>query len=164
MNAAVWFGGAVFFTIAAGPAFFSTEMLNLVGRIYAGAAAQILLERYFNLQLLCAALALIHLLAEWLYTGKLLSRWTPYLLLGLLSIGLVGGFWLQPKLKALHLEKYGVRSQPAQRLEATRAFSLWHGVSQTINLLALGGLTAYLWQITQNLEAVPRWPRGKFRS
>ena len=164
MNAAVWFGGAVFFTFAAGPAFFSQAMFNLVGRIYAGAAAQIVLERYFALQMVCACIALAHLVAEWLYTGKLLSRTTPHLLIGLLSIGLIGGFWLQPKLKALHLEKYGARTQPAQRLEAERSFGLWHGVSQTINLFAMGGLVVYLWQITQNLEAVPRWPRGKFRS
>src|SRR5678816_4102246 len=47
INAAVWFGSIVFFTFAAGPAFFTDEMIRLLGKAHAGAAAQLVVHRYF---------------------------------------------------------------------------------------------------------------------
>src|SRR5258707_1085627 len=105
MNAAVWFGGLVFFTLSTGPAFFSPEMLDLFGgrthpnaRAFAGQAAQVVLSRYFVMQQFCATIAVIHLLAEWLYTGRKPRKFTGSLLGFALAAALVGGWWLQPKL------------------------------------------------------------------
>ena len=57
MNAAVWFGAAIFFTFGIGAAAFSPEMKELLGPknspYFSGAIAQILIARYFHLQLLC---------------------------------------------------------------------------------------------------------------
>ena len=79
-NAAVWFGAAVFFTLAAGPAIFSTEVQNLFGdagfRFYAGGVALAVLKRYFIVQCACGIIALVHLWAEWLYLGRKASRIT----------------------------------------------------------------------------------------
>src|SRR5580765_2964401 len=101
-NAAVWFGSGDFFTLAVGPAFFSEGMINLfgggnaqLGRAYAGAAAQVVLERYFLLQQICGGIALIHLLSEWIYMGRPLKRLTLCLLSGLLLLGFVAGYGLQ---------------------------------------------------------------------
>jgi hypothetical protein len=58
----------------------------------------------------------------------------------------VGGYWLQPKLKALHVTKYGVNTAPEIREAAGRAFKAWHGVSQVVNVLVVGGLAVYLWR------------------
>ena len=37
-NAAIWFGSAIFFTFAAGPAFFTTEMVHIIPPPYNGLA------------------------------------------------------------------------------------------------------------------------------
>lgn len=152
LNAAVWFGGAVFFTLAAGPAVFSTDMLNNFGgvdnpaaRYYAGLVAQVMITRYFHVQLWCAGIAGLHLLADWLYTGKRIQGLILYLLGGLLAAGLVGGLILQPRLKELHAIKYNAKTADNVRAEAAKSFSFWHGISQTLNLAVLCGMAFYLW-------------------
>jgi hypothetical protein len=151
LNAAVWFGSAIFFTFSAGTAPFSPEMKSLLGAnnypYFSGAIAQIFIARYFYFHLVCAAVAVVHFLAETLYLGKPLRRIQTALLAGLCAVVLIGGFWLQPKLKGLHAIKYGVNTRPELREPAARSFRTWHGVSQVINLFAVAGLTVYLWRV-----------------
>lgn len=151
LNTGVWLGAAIFFTFGAGSAPFSSEMKNLLGAnnypYFSGAIAQILLERYFYLQFICGALAVAHLLAEWLYLGKHPRKFQAGLLAGLCAAVLLGGCWLQPKLKGLHATKYGIHTQPEIRETADRSFKTWHGVSQLINVLLIGGLASYLWRV-----------------
>lgn len=151
-NAAIWFGGVVFLTLFGAPAFFSPEMLNIFGgeshpyaRAWAGKAVQVLFDRYLLMQQICAGIAMAHLLAEWLYTGRRPRRMIGWLLGGLLAVALLGGWWLQPKLSMLHVTRYGVRSSPEQRAEAARSFKFWHGVSQVVNLFVLAGVGIYFW-------------------
>ena len=150
LNAAVWFGTAIFFTFGAGLAPFSQEMKSLLGPnnypYFSGAIAQILIARYFHFQLACGMVAVLHLLAEWLYLGKYPQKLQVGLLIGLASAALIGGYWLQPKLKALHATKYGLNTRPEIREAAARSFRAWHGVSQVVNLLMVGGLAVYLWR------------------
>ena len=74
LNAAVWFGTAIFFTFGTGLVPFSQEMKSLLGQAnypyFSGAIAQLFIARYFSFQLGCAVVAVVHLLAEWLYLGK----------------------------------------------------------------------------------------------
>ena len=151
LNAAVWFGSAIFFTFGVGRAPFSPEMKGLLGAnnfpYFSGAIAQILIARYFHFQLACAAVAIVHLLAEWLYLGKSLRRFRTGLVAALCAAVLLGGYWLQPRLKGLHAVKYGVNNRLEIREAAARSFRTWHGVSQVINLLAVGGLAVYLWRV-----------------
>lgn len=150
LNAAVWFGSAIFFTFGAGLAPFSAEMKTLLGPnnypYFSGAIAQILIARYFHFQLACSLIACLHLVAEWLYLGKFPQKLQVGLLIGLCSAALLGGYWLQPRLHALHAIKYAVNTPPEIRAAADRSFRAWHGVSQVINLLLVGGLAAYLWR------------------
>lgn len=165
MNAAVWFGASIFFTFGVAPAFFTPEMKRIFGEIYTGVIAQMVLDRYFALQYWCGAIALAHLLAEWVYLGKPLQRLTVGLLLGIFSVSLLGGLWLQPKLKRLHQIKYGRNElyTAAQKAQAAKSFSAWHGVASVINLFALGGLTVYAWRVT-NPGNGPRFvSANKFR-
>ena len=155
VNAAVWFGAAIFLTFAAGPAFFSAEMLDLLPRYHAGRAAQIVLARYFILQQVCGGIAVAHLLLEWLYAGRQPGRFGLWLLSLMVAVGLAGGLWLQPKLKHLHAVKYAPDTTTAQKAEAGKAFGAWHGVSQTANLLLTAGVLLYFWR-TVNASAVPR--------
>ena len=104
-------GASIFFTFSVGPAVFSSAMREILGSEafpgYSGRIAIVFVDRYCVLQQVCSTIALVHLVAEWLYMGKPLQRLTLWLLLGICSIGLVGGYSLQPKLRSLHRTIYG---------------------------------------------------------
>ena len=165
INAGVWLGSLVFFTFVAGPAFFSPALKELLQHAYfPGAAAQVLLARYFHAQYVCAAIALLHLAAERLYSGKPIQRFHSILLLSLACLSLVSGLWMQPRLKELHRVKYRTTSTPVERLEAAKSFALWHGVSQGTNLIAIAGVLVYFLG-TASPEILPRCLGGtKIRS
>lgn len=152
LNAGAWLGAAIFFSFSAGLAPFSPEMKTLLGPTnypyFSGAIAQILIGRYFQFQIVCGFVAVAHLLAEWAYLGKRPRKLQTGLLAGLCAAALLGGCWLQPKLKALHATKYAIHTRPEIRETADRSFKTWHGVSQVINLLLVAGLGVYLWRAT----------------
>jgi hypothetical protein len=168
LNAAVWFGAAVYFTFSSGRAPFSPEMKALLGAnnypYFSGAIAQIMIARYFRLQVLCALIAWLHLVAEWLYLGRSPQKLRLGLLLGLCLAVFAGSYWLQPKLKALHAVKYGLHQRPEVRESAGRSFRAWHGVSAGVNLLLVGGLAAYLWRVTNSSDETRFVSAVKFRS
>ena len=151
LNAAVWFGAAMFFMFGAGTAPFSQEMKNLLGPknypYFSGAIAQILIARYFQLQLACGFVALVHVLAEWLYFGKSPKKLWLGLLAGMVVASLLNSFWFQPTLKELHAVKYAATTSAERREAATQSFRTWHGVSQGMNLLVVAGLAVYLWRV-----------------
>jgi hypothetical protein len=149
VNAAVWFGSVIFFTFAAGPAFFSDEMVRLLTKPYAGAAAQLVVHRYFIVQQWCAAIAIAHLLGEWLYTGRPFHRLILLLLMALFLIGLLGGHVLEPRMRELHLRKYALQSPPEVKQSASRSFSILHGTSMVLNVLVIAGVLVYLWHVTK---------------
>ena len=150
LNAAVWFGAAIFFTFGVGLVPFSPEMQSLLGPknapYFSGAIAQLFVARYFHFQLACGLIAVLHLLTEWLYLGHSPRKMQVGLVVGLAAAVLVGGYWLQPRLKALHATKYSLSAKPEIREVANRSFRAWHGVSQVINLVAVAGLAVYLWR------------------
>lgn len=174
LNAAVWLGAAVFFTLAVGPAFFSPGVQAVpVHKFYVGVIAELVLGRYFYLQQVCGVIAVVHLVAEWFYLGRAIQRFNVVLLAGLLLIGFAGGLWIQPKLARLHLVKYGMNEkfQPApapapERIAAAKSFGRWHGVSMFINLVALGGLVVYFWRVTHPSDHLRflKATSGPFRS
>ena len=168
VNAAVWFGAGVFFTFAGGPAVFSDDMKTLLGPnnfpYFSGAIAQVLIARYFMLQLVCAGIAVAHLLAEWLYLGRPLQRFATWLLLFLLSLSLVGDLWMQPKIKRLHRAKYAVNATLLSRETAAHSLRAWHGVAQAVNLLMLAGLVTYLWRVTYVEDATQFLATTKLRN
>jgi hypothetical protein len=154
INAAVWLGAAVFFTFGVAPAVFSTDMqtalrLNLHDpgvTYYPGAVAQVILARYFRFHLACAVVASLHLVAEWLYMGRPARTFSLTLLTGLFVLTLLGGFWLQPKLRELHRIRYSVTAPGTEREAAKKSFGAWHGVSMVVNLFIMGGLVVYVWR------------------
>jgi hypothetical protein len=152
VNAAVWLGGAIFFTFGVGPGFFSDEMLRLLPRSHAGAAAQLIIERYFLLQQVCAAIALVHLIVEWLYSGRPLRMPVLCLILALFVIGLSSRQWLLPRMKTYHYQIYAAQSSPEAVAQSRIYFGRWHGFSQVLNLLVLGGALGYLWICSRSNE------------
>jgi len=168
LNAAVWFGAAVFFTFGTGRAPFSPEMKALLGAnnypYFSGAIAQIFIERYFRLQCICGLIAWLHLLAELLYLGKAPEKLRIGLLIGLCLAALVGGDWLQPKLKSLHAVKYAVNQRIEVREKAGRSFRAWHGASAVLNLLLVAGLASYVWRVSNPSDEMRFVSAVKFRS
>ena len=78
LNAAVWLGAAVFCSTTLLVAFNSRDTVGLLGAQYftqvSGALIQIVFSRLFHLQILCASLAWLHLVAEWMYLGRIPRR------------------------------------------------------------------------------------------
>jgi hypothetical protein len=154
VNAAVWCGSAIFLVVGL-PAVFSPELKNLLTTPGVGFAAEAVVARFFLLQYWCGAIALAHLLAEWLYCGRPVRRLNLALVLGLLTVALAGGLWAQPKMQTLHVTKYFGQTIE-QQTQAGKAFALWHTASETANLLVIGTLIFYLWQVSRPPES-PRF-------
>ncbi len=146
LNATVWCGSSIFLVVAL-PAVFSPEMKRLLTDAGVGYAAEAIFSRFFILQYCCGAIALAHLAAEWFYYGRPVMRLNLALIIGVLSLGLIGGLWVQPKMRALHVAKYFGSTRQRQE-QATRSFAAWHAGSETANLFVIGGLVWYLWRVT----------------
>jgi Domain of unknown function (DUF4149) len=167
LNAGVWFGASVFFTFCVGPAIFSEDMKVLLEKFfprYSGEIAQLLIARYFKLQLVCGVIALLHFMGENLYFGRTPQKLWLGLLAVLIALTLLGDFGLQPKMKQLHRIKYAVNSSVERREAATESFKTWHGISQMLNLLMLAGLGAHLCRVASRGEDTRFVGAGKFRS
>ena len=129
---------------------FGGSQADTTARFYAGSAAQIVLERYFFMQECCAAIAIVYLIVDWFSTGRPFHRLAVILSLALLALSLLEGHWIQNKLQHLHKTKYGVGA-PVTRIQSEQAgksFRLWHGFSQILNLIQLGGITVFLWHVS----------------
>jgi len=168
LNAGVWFGGAFVYSFFAVPAMFSDQTKTLLTPqfypYYSGALAQILIARYFKLQLICAIIAIIHLMGENLYFGRAPQKTWFAMLAALLVLSFAGGFWLQPKLKRLHEIKYSAKESPERKQAATETFKTWHGASQLINLFVLLGLGVHLCRVAARGEEARFLDAGKLRS
>ena len=167
LNAAVWLGGMIFFTVAVAPAVFSRDMSQLLGAqqfpYFSGAVAQILLVRFFGFQTVCAIIALLHLLAQRLYLGRSPGKLVVGLAIGLLAMSLIGGNWLQPRLSKLQATRYAPNALPAERDSAARSFRRWHVAAEVLNLAAVAGLTVYLWRMANPPDSTRFLNSVKFR-
>ena len=156
LNAAAWFGSAVFLTFGVAPAVFSEDTKKLLEAnfypYYSGAIAQIIFDHYFLLQLIFSVLALFHLLGERLYFGRQPDGWRTGLLAFLIVLTLLGGFIARPRLERLHRIRYSPKATPEMREAARQSFGTWHGVSQIANVFMLVGLGIYVCRVGQRPE------------
>jgi hypothetical protein len=165
-NAAVWLGSGLFFTFGIAPAVFSDEMKGLFapyGDYSAGLIAQQLIARYFVVHAVCGVVALIHFFAEMFYAGRPFQKGLFGLLIVALSLGVLGGAVLQPKLKALHAIKYSRSASDQERETAGRHFTWLHATSQIGNVLTLILLVGYLWRATNPPNTTRFVSAHKFR-
>lgn len=143
-NAAVWLGAAVCFLVGVWPAFSSSEMLQILPSLHAEGASYVALSRFFALQNWCALIAVLHLSFETVYAGRSVRRWLIYVVVGLFLLGLALGTSVGPRLKHLHLERYGTRSTPQQRQQAESGLQLWRGVVLVSEILVVIGCWVYV--------------------
>ncbi len=163
LNAAVWLGAVVVHVCVSIPAFVSGPMLRLLPISHAGAVELVFSGRFYQFEYWCAGIAVGHLLADWLYTGKPLRKWSSYVLGVIAGTALLSGTLLLPKAQQLHLEAYGMRSTPQQRQRAAKAFKSWEVVIHSANVITLIGITAYFWQISAGGTGARFGGGSKFR-
>ena len=58
LNAAIWLGGSLYFSLVAAPSVFQPAMKRVFNDYQVGVVAQLMLERYFLFQVICASVAL----------------------------------------------------------------------------------------------------------
>lgn len=164
-NAAIWLGAAVFCSTALLVAMNSRAAVALIGTQYfeqvSGALTQIVFTRLFQLQILCALLAWLHLVAEWLYLGRLPRQFWVGLLTALFIGSLIGSLWLCPKLTRLQRAPYAPNQSKEQVETARQQFQVWDGVFQAVNVLMIGGIAVYFWRLTQ-AQNEPRFIKSVF--
>lgn len=145
----------------------SRETVALLGEQYfaqvAGGVIQIVFTRLFYLQILCAVVAWLHVLGEWMYLGRIPRRLWRGWLTALLLLGLVGGFWLCPKLTRLQHVRYSPNISPASRTAVQHSFGVWDGVFQVVNVIMIGGIAVYFWRVTTSQDEHRFVSPSKFR-
>jgi hypothetical protein len=165
-NAALWFGTIAFQLFVSSPAMGSAEMQQLLGPknfpFFSAAISHVISARCYTLFLVCSVIALLHLGADWLYSGKHPKRASLVLVFALFLCGELQSRVLQPKLQALLLEQHrpGVRTgEPARN---SLPAGVWPALSTAVNLLLLGGLCRYLWQMAHPPEETHFVGAGSF--
>jgi hypothetical protein len=146
-NAAVWFGATIFHLIGVSPALSSQEMNRIFGEFYAAVALQMTARSFYLLQHWCGAIALVHLVAEWLYMDKPMEKFQLWLVTSLFLLGLIGGFWLQPRINQLHRAKH-METTPALQEQAADSLRVWSTVSGIFHLLVAAGLVVHVYRVT----------------
>ena len=166
MNAAVWLGAALFLIFGVEPALRSSEVEGLLQKSFAYLSVLILhpvRARFVLLSFVCGAVAVLHLLAEWLYLGRPPRRFHAGLLAALLALSLFSGACLEPHLRQWHIASL-VGAKPLERQSARRSFVLGHAVSRTADFVLLGGVAIYFWRASRPPESFRFVGAGKFRS
>lgn len=167
--AAIWLGGSLFFTFFIAPAFFTSPVEDLLLPPYNGEVAQMILVRFYWFHYICAVFALAHLGFDWVYTGKVMQRRNLAAVLGVFILALLAGQWMHPKLEKLYRVKYSehyknlkIEVTPDLKKQAAHSFGIWHGISQSANVLILLVLWFYLWQMIHPKEGPRYLGGGKF--
>ena len=167
LNAAIWLGAAVFFTMCVVPALDSRDVSAVLGEKYfayvSGAVTQVIQTRYFYWHIVCAIVALLHVVAEWLYLGRTARRLWLSLLCGLLTASLFGGIWLGPKLRELHRAQHALNLRPEDRAAAVKRFQFWQGMFQAMNVFLIGGTAVYFWRVSNPPDELRFVGTPKFR-
>ncbi len=168
INAAVWFGAAVFFVFGAGPLATGEPMRALLGPrnfpYFGTSIYQLIAAKYYILHLICSCVALLHMGTEWVYLGKNPRRFWVGLALALTLLGFVEQFALQPHLQQLHRTSFSGRAKPEQREAARRVRVVWQVISRSFQFLMVGGLAVYLWRTANPPDLARFVPAAKFRS
>jgi len=168
LNAATWLGAAVFFTFGAGPAVTSPDVEKLLGPknfpFFSEAIHELLLGRFFGLQVACAVVALLHVLSERLYLGKSPEKVWFGLLLALFTLAVAESSLVGPKLAQLNKRRFAPNLRVEERQAAAESFQTWRSVLLTANFFGLGALGFYLWHISSRADPMRFVSANKFRS
>ncbi len=156
LNAAIWLGATLFFTVGAGPALFSEEAAAFLPRPHRARVAELVIGRLFVLQQVCGVVGLGLLLVDAIRAGRVVQRLSFAVVGGLFVASLIAGHMLAPKMHRLQQVRYSPRATPQEQAAAVRTFNVLHGLSQAMNLFVVAGLVFHLHQVSR-LPGPPRW-------
>jgi hypothetical protein len=142
LNAAVWFGGGLFFSFGIAPGVFSPELKRALSDYQVGVVGQHLVGRFFALHAICGGIALLHFAVEWMLARRGFRAGMLALIVVAAGLGAGGGAALQPRMRILFETKYH-GPMDAERAAAAKSFRALHGVSQVANLVTLLLLAVY---------------------
>ena len=166
MNAAVWLGTTVFYTLGANPVCFSPEITNMfkagADSYYPNVIAQTVMARYYVISLACGVVALLHFTAKWLYLGRQSRKFSLALVIAFFAITLIGSHGIQPKLGNLNERRFKA-TEPAERQSAAKWFHILRAVEATFNYLMICGLVVYTWRIANPSDTLRFVSPVKFR-
>ena len=155
-NAAVWLGTIALQLFVSSPVMRSAQMQQLLGPknfpFFSAAIGHLISARCFTLFVVCSLIALLHLGADWLYSGKHPKRGSLALVFALFLCGEFQSHVLQPKLQALLLEQYRPGVQTGATARHPTLTGGWPVLSTAFNLVMLAGLCRYLWQVANSPE------------
>jgi hypothetical protein len=113
---------------------------------FPGAVASVVMSRYYHVTLACGVVALLHLLAEWMYMGRPTRKFSSALVAGLFLLTLIGSNAIQPAMARLNRKHY-TAAQPDERESAAKSFRLLHTTTRVFDVLIIGGLILYVWRV-----------------
>jgi hypothetical protein len=145
----------------------SRELTELLGPrnypFFSLAIGQLMTVRFFHVFLACSIVAVVHMIAEWLYLGKYPQRFWIILIFALCLGGVAQVLGFQPRLREMHRTRYAL-PRPEQREAAGRSFRIWYTASQGITLLLICGSAVYFWRVANPADATRFVSTTKFRS
>lgn len=167
MNAAVWFGAAVFHALGVVPSLSSPELQGLIGTnnfpFFGFVISDLPARSFAHLYLACGIVAVVYLVAEWLYFGKYPPRRWVTFVLALVLIGCARGYLLQSTLRSLHQAQYSKQLPAEQRQMAARSFATWTTIGKSLDLILLAGLGFYVWRTANPSDPMRFVSASKFR-
>lgn len=170
LNAAVWLGATALYALFIAGAFGSPEMTALLGPLHAGGASELVTGRFVLLVWICAAIAVLLVLAEWLYTGRPPERWAAWLLCGVLAVQAVDALALQPRAERLLRQAYLGPNRTVQRqawtpaqISAANGLRWSRNASRTLQTLSAVALGLLVWHMAQGVNATRFTPRVRMR-
>ena len=146
MNAAVWLGGSAFHLFAAAPFFGSEAVRWLLGDLHASGTGLMLWQRFYLLQYLCMGIAWLHLLAEWVYLGRGVSRFNGWVLSAILCIAVTSHAEMSLAVEKAHWNRRNARVTAEERDRAARVYPLWSGVWTATNAVLGLAVLAFSWR------------------
>jgi hypothetical protein len=90
--------------------------------------------------------ALLHLLAEWLYMGRPTRKFMFSLIAGMFVLTLIGSATIQPKLQDFNKQRVSAPTT-AERERAGKFFRVLGTLTHVFNFVVMGGLVVYVWRV-----------------
>ena len=133
-------------------------------RYYEGAVVEVIIRRYYWVHYFCGVFAILHLVMSWISTGRPFQRVLLGLVGGMLLFGVIGGFYIQPKLNNLRTVMYGGGGKytQAQAVKAHESFKTWHAASQVMNFTMFLGVGGFLFQFGRPASAARFFSQTKY--
>jgi hypothetical protein len=170
LNAGVWLGATLFFTLTVSTTLDSEEAQKILGaqnanyvRYISDVLWQNNLGGIFYWHIVCALIALLHLVAEWLYLGRTPAAVWRFLLGLLLAAGLFGGIVLTSKIRELHERQHRPTLKLEERQAAVKSLRTWRGIYQAMNVLLIVCISVHLWRAANPSDELRFVGSPKFR-